>query len=1203
MKFREIFRFEFVYQARRVRTWFYVVVLFVVAYLLTRNAISAARSGTALVNSPYAIASRSVISGVLWLLVASAVAGTAAARDIQTRMHPLVYTSSITRTDYLGGRLLAACALHALILLVVPAGMLLALLIPGVEAELLGSFRPASYITAYALLALPTAFAATTIQFSIAASSRRAVASYPASVLLFITGVASGFVGDVLHKPTLATLLDPIGFFTILGMFSKAWTPIEKNTILIGVQGAILASRAVWLAVAFAVLAFTHYRFRFAHPTPVRWWNRRTKAPGASPIPEGFGASAQIVVPHVVATSGFVTHARQTLLITRESFAAIARSRVGLVFLVLVPIVVGVVLSLAGLHVWGVPLVPRTERILALLTSPLRAFSPPWMLVPLLTVFWAGELVWRERDTNLDEIIDATPVPEWVLLLGKFLGLGLILIAWAGLLAIAAMLVQLMKGYHEFEIELYLQALLGLQLADYLLFAILALAVHVIVGEKHLAYVAALIAYGAIAFAPRIGIEHNLLIYGSGPGWSYSDIRGFGPSLRPWAWLKVYWTMWALLLILSARLFWVRGKERGLRMRLRFARERFVGPAAGAAAAAVTLIIALGGFVFYNTNVLNPYETASRRMGRAAEYERRYGGYGGVPQPRLADTTLRVEIYPDRRRAEIQGTYRLVNDTGVPVPSLHLASSEQVETGTVSFDRRVARAQDDEELRHRIYDFEQALQPGEALRVSFEVRYQARGFRNDGADASVVANGSYFRSLDWLPAIGYQRNRGLSEPGARKEYGLAPRPLFASLDDAASQRVLVGGDRISFAAIVGTDEDQIAVAPGTLRRTWTQGGRRYFQYSTDAPINNRYGFFSARYAVHQARWQDIAIEVYHHPRHARIVDRIVASARAALEYYTHQFGPYPYHQLRLIENPTRGMGAHAEAATIDYGDEFSLLDPGDGPQDLDLVLANVGHEVSHQWWGMQVTPAAVEGAGVLDEGLAMYSAMQLLEHARGPEQLRRYRLVMQEEYREPRARAARPLLRARDEFDFYRRAPFALYALREYIGKERVDEALRRLVEKHGSGAPPLATSRDLYRELQAVTPDASRALLRDLFEANTLWDLKTERATAQQTAAGNWQVTLDVRARKVVVDEAGIEKEVPMDDLVQVGAFAARATGEAAGKPLYLQQHRIRSGAQTITVMVPSGQPVAAGIDPDYLLPNSEGEILDNVAELQVKR
>ena len=52
MKFREIFRFEFVYQARRVRTWLYFVVLFAVAYLLVRPA----GVGDGVVNSPYDIA-------------------------------------------------------------------------------------------------------------------------------------------------------------------------------------------------------------------------------------------------------------------------------------------------------------------------------------------------------------------------------------------------------------------------------------------------------------------------------------------------------------------------------------------------------------------------------------------------------------------------------------------------------------------------------------------------------------------------------------------------------------------------------------------------------------------------------------------------------------------------------------------------------------------------------------------------------------------------------------------------------------------------------------------------------------------------------------------------------------------------------------------------------------------------------------------
>lgn len=120
--------------------------------------------------------------------------------------------------------------------------------------------------------------------------------------------------------------------------------------------------------------------------------------------------------------------------------------------------------------------------------------------------------------------------------------------------------------------------------------------------------------------------------------------------------------------------------------------------------------------------------------------------------------------------------------------------------------------------------------------------------------------------------------------------------------------------------------------------------------------------------------------------------------------------------------------------------------------------------------------------------------------------------------------------------------------------------------------------------------------LLHDLFEVNTFWQLRTERVKASQTPAGTWQVTLDVKARKVVVDEAGIETEAPMNELVEIGIFAPAEPGQGElSAPLHLQQHRIRSGPQTITVTVPS-KPRLAGIDPRHLLDWEEKEDDDNI-------
>jgi hypothetical protein len=110
---------------------------------------------------------------------------------------------------------------------------------------------------------------------------------------------------------------------------------------------------------------------------------------------------------------------------------------------------------------------------------------------------------------------------------------------------------------------------------------------------------------------------------------------------------------------------------------------------------------------------------------------------------------------------------------------------------------------------------------------------------------------------------------------------------------------------------------------------------------------------------------------------------------------------------------------------------------------------------------------------------------------------------------------------------------------------DRVNTALRRLNEKHRSGAPPLATTLDLYRELQAA-PGSLKPLLRDLFEVNTFWQLKTERA-AVETEAGTWQVRLDVQARKKVYDSACVEAEVPMDEWVEIGVLAPARTATSS--------------------------------------------------------
>ena len=671
-------------------------------------------------------------------------------------------------------------------------------------------------------------------------------------------------------------------------------------------------------------------------------------------------------------------------------------------------------------------------------------------------------------------------------------------------------------------------------------------------------------------------------------------MNGFGPFAAPFVWFKLYWAAWALLLLVGAVLFWVRGHEGGLRRRLRQARERFAGRVAAAAGLALVPILAFGGFVFYNTHVLNP--TADERESKQAEYEKRYRRYADLPQPTIESAQLRVEIYPEKSAADLRGSYGLVNRTGVAIDSVHVFLDPEVEVRSLSLDRASEAVLVDEEVGYRIYALKRALESGDSLRLVFDLGFRQRGFPNDEIPTEVVANGTSFNRTR-MPIIGYQPLFELSDREARQRFGLAPRPPPPGPEDAAAAAEgrwsIHDSDLVHVDAIIGTTADQTAITPGVLRRSWTENGRRYFHYVTETPIAFGGTIASAEYDVLEDRWNDVTLRIFHHPAHKANLDRMVRGMKAALGYLTGQFGPYPYGDLRIVEIPRYGGFGSAHPHTIAFTEDvfFSRVREGQ----VDQPFYGTAHEVAHTWWGGMVRGAGVRGAGFLSESLANYSAMMVTEKTYGPEAARRVYEFQMERYFRGRAEFARevPVLEVEDQpYIAYRRGAIALYALRELIGEEAVNGALRRYFEKYEGAGPPYPTSLDLYAELRAVTPDSLDGLLEDLFETVTLWDVRAERATAEPTGTGEYEVTLTVGAKKVRADHAGRETEVPMDEWVEIGVFAA-GEGDELGEPLHLERHRIRRGEQTIRITV-SREPARAGIDPYRKLIDRERD--DNV-------
>src|SRR4030095_13644238 len=136
----------------------------------------------------------------------------------------------------------------------------------------------------------------------------------------------------------------------------------------------------------------------------------------------------------------------------------------------------------------------------------------------------------------------------------------------------------------------------------------------------------------------------------------------------------------------------------------------------------------------------------------------------------------------------------------------------------------------------------------------------------------------------------------------------------------------------------------------------------------------------------------------------------------------------------------------------------------------------VAHEMAHQWWAHQVVGANMQGATLLSESLSQYSALMVMEHEYGRDIMRKFLRYEMDRYLRARGRERlkeRPLLTVEAEQGYlhYRKASVLLYSLKEAIGEEAVNRALKSLVDRYGYSGPPYPTSWALLDALRPETP------------------------------------------------------------------------------------------------------------------------------------
>ena len=291
----------------------------------------------------------------------------------------------------------------------------------------------------------------------------------------------------------------------------------------------------------------------------------------------------------------------------------------------------------------------------------------------------------------------------------------------------------------------------------------------------------------------------------------------------------------------------------------------------------------------------------------------------------------------------------------------------------------------------------------------------------------------------------------------------APRGTF--LPAAARWHPVFDGAGLAYRIVIDLPEGQHGIVPGTPGVQRTGGGRRMQSYAFEQP-ESAIDLMAGPYRVTQRSFvatdgRKIALRALLHPEIADRADGDLDAVERYQRLYESWIGPYPYEAFSVVSSPTpTGFGM----PTLTYmGVEVLRL-----PFIRDTSL---GHEVLHNWWGNGVRPDY--GRGNWSEGLTTFMADYAYREQAGAEAALEMRLAWRRDFAALGSAADRPLAaftsrtHGAEQVVGYHKAAMVFLMLRDAIGTEAFDRALRAFWREHRGGG---ASWDDLRQAFEAAS-------------------------------------------------------------------------------------------------------------------------------------
>ena len=1127
-------------------------------------------------NSPFVITQYTTIMTIFGLLMATAFFNGAALKDYGNGFNEILFSSPISKKGFYFGRFLGALITATVPMLGVFLGVLLGSIIaPAVgwiDPDKFGSINPMVFVSNYFIFILPNMFFAGVIIYALALKWKSTVVSFVGAMVIIVGYMtAKSFMSDI-DSETMGALLDTFGTGPFKN-YTKYFTTVEKNTIILPFSGVILYNRLIWVGLGFVILFASYFNFSFQEK------NKKVKK-----VKEQKSVTKTVFIkPTLTLNTSQKGTWNQFVSFFKINFLSIVKS-VTFKILFLFGFILNMVNLIQGFEFMGLKSYPVTYKMISAISSSTMIF------ILIILVFFSGELIWRDRESKINEVIDSTPHASFISMFAKSLSLVATVTIMQWFFIFIAICYQLINGFSRIELDVYFLDFMYSLLPLFIVWSGVMILIQVLLNNKYLAYFASILVIFVLnLLLSAFDVETKMLNLASSPMVYYSDMNGFGPGATGAFWFNIYWILFSVICLLIAGMLWNRGIATSLMARIKKGKKEIPKSYVALFVIVGALWVSVAGFVYYNTQVLNTYKTSDETELLQANYEKKYKKYENVNLPKITKVNYFIDIFPEERGMDVRALMVLTNETHSPIDSIHIGVNGDWET-TFNIPNSKLVLNDDE-FDYLIYKLDKALQPHESIEIEIFNKYETKGFGNTRGSTSIVKNGTFVNNGGVLPSLGYQSSMELRDKYKRKKYDLAEKERMPALEEHCTGSCMTNyltdghSDFIDVETVISTSKDQVAIAPGSLIKQWEENGRNYYHYKVDQISQNFYSFISARYKIATRKWNGIDLEVYYDEKHGVNVEMMLDAVERSLAYYTKNFGPYYHKQCRIIEFPGYSTFAQAFPGTMPYSESFGFLINLEDKTENNVIDAVISHEMAHQWWAHQVVGAKMQGGTMMSESFAEYSSLMTLKHlASNPMKMRKFIKYDHDRYLRGRSReekAEQPLFKVENQqYIHYGKGSVILYALQDYIGEEKVNLAMKNFLDEFKYKAPPYPTSLDFLRHLEPQVPDSMKYLINDWFKEITLYDNRVSNSTYKSLGNGKYEVKIDVEAVKLKADSLGVETIKPINDWIDLGVFS-----DSDEEHLIFQKRvKIDQQKMTFTFEVDT-VPARASIDPRMLL------------------